>query len=66
MDSLTPLQIEAEARLNNLRMNEVCRRANVAFSTFWKWKARNGRIPLDSYERLVRAAKGLPVEGATK
>lgn len=62
---MTPHEIEVKAHSNHLKMKEVCERAGIAFSTFWRWK--NGKkISHENYERLVRAASLLPQVDAVK
>jgi AcrR family transcriptional regulator len=47
-----PEDLEAAANDLSLSMNEVCRRAQVARSTFTRWKAKERSIRVDSYDRL--------------
>tara|TARA_R110002126_G_scaffold2345_11_gene13523 strand:+ start:439 stop:726 length:288 start_codon:yes stop_codon:yes gene_type:complete len=64
-DLLTPHQIEAHATAAGLSMAEVCRRAQVATSTFSRWKSGKTEPTLDVYRRLRNAAlKEAPAEAA--
>lgn len=54
---LTPQEIEDRARLAGLSLAEVCRRANVAQSTFTRWKAGLSEPRLAVYRRLLVATE---------
>ena len=57
-DLLTPTEIEACARAGGLTMAQVCKRANVAQSTFSRWKAGSTEPTIGVYRRIVDAARG--------
>lgn len=52
---LTPEQIEARAEAAGLSMAEVFRRAEVAPSTFTRWKANKTEPTIRVYRRLINA-----------
>lgn len=52
-DLLTAADIEARARAAGLSMPEVCKRADIAVSTFWRWKAGKTEPGIGVYQRLV-------------
>lgn len=54
---LTPEQIEERARMAGMSLAEVCRRANIAQSTFTRWKAGVSEPRLAIYRRLLLATE---------
>ena len=52
MPLLTPADIEAKARSAGLTIAEVCRRAEIAQSTFWRWKHGATQPSIGVYGRL--------------
>ena len=53
---LTAGQFEARAKGASLSIAEICRRANVAQSSFHRWKANDGKgINVGSYGKLIDA-----------
>ena len=56
MSYMTPHDIEVAAVTNGLKMKDVCERAGVSFSTFWRWKNRNAKISLEAHAKLCAAA----------
>lgn len=61
-DLLTAEQIEARAKLAGLAMPDVCKLAEIAPSTFWRWKVGKTKPSIDVYQRLVAATE--PSEAA--
>jgi transcriptional regulator with XRE-family HTH domain len=55
----TPLDIEIAAKRAGLTMTQVCARANVAFSTWARWKAGTSKMTIDTCAKLANAAKAL-------
>jgi len=53
---LTPSEIEARAKSAGLSLGELCRRADIAMSTFYRWRSGETSPTLDVYRRLVEAA----------
>lgn len=53
---MTPQQIEEMAKENGLTMQQVCRTAGVAFSTFTRWRQKKTEPRIGIYSRLVDAA----------
>ncbi len=45
--------IERRARAAGLSLNELCRKAEIARSTFTRWKAGDNGLRVDSYDRLI-------------
>jgi transcriptional regulator with XRE-family HTH domain len=58
MGNMTPHEIEIAAVTNGLKMKDVCERAGVAFSTFWRWKNKGAKISLESHDKLCAAVRG--------
>jgi transcriptional regulator with XRE-family HTH domain len=56
---LSPGDIEARARSAGLSMAEVCRRADIAQSTFQRWKTGETEPNLAVYRRLVEVTRRL-------
>lgn len=63
-DLLTPADVERFARVAGLSMAEVCRRAQIAQSTFCRWKAGHSAPRLDVYTRIRSAV--LPQSAAPR
>lgn len=56
MDTLlTPDDIERMASEQDMHMAQVFRRANVAASTFYRWKHGSSEPTMGVYKRLVEA-----------
>lgn len=53
----TPSQIEARAELAGLTIPEVCRKAEIAPSTFWRWKMGKTSPTLGMCQRLLDATE---------
>ena len=49
----TAEEIEAQARAAGLSVAELCRRAGVAASSFYRWKADECGITLGSYAKFL-------------
>jgi hypothetical protein len=58
-DIVTPNGLEDWAKSCGLRMNEVCREAGVARSTWWRWKNGKSGMTMTIYTKLVNALKAL-------
>ncbi len=52
---LTPAEIEARAKDAGMSIVEVCRKAGIAPSTFYRWKAGETEPTLGVYQRLYDA-----------
>lgn len=66
-DLLTPSDIEAKAKEAGLSMKQVCARADIAQSTFWRWKNGMTEPTLDVYRRLrdaIAPTESTPQEAA--
>lgn len=59
---LTPAEIERRAQAAGKSMKRVCQEAEIAQSTFSRWKAGQTEPTLSVYRRLVEAVT--PREGA--
>ena len=57
MEKITPKQIEAAAYASRLTMAEVCRRADVAASTFWRASKGLQKLRPVTAAKLMDAAK---------
>jgi transcriptional regulator with XRE-family HTH domain len=64
-DLLTPHAIERLAKSVGKTMAQVCREANVAPSTFSRWKAGKTEPTLDVYRRLRQAVAAPAIAAAT-
>ena len=53
----TPEDVERLAQEAGKSMAQVCREAEIAPSTFTRWKAGKNRPTLDVCERLLRAVQ---------
>jgi transcriptional regulator with XRE-family HTH domain len=53
---LTPAQIEARAKEAGLSLVELCERAGIALSTFYRWRSGDTEPRLDVYRRLEAAS----------
>lgn len=62
LDQLTPLEIEIRAKRAGLTMKQVCQRAQIAQSTFSRWKHSDQSISLDVFRRLYQASEPPPKE----
>ena len=51
----TPDDIEARAKAVNLTMPEVCLKADVAYTTFWRWKHGRTSPSMALCQRLLDA-----------
>lgn len=60
---LTPADVEALAAANGKTMREVCGEAQIANSTYTRWKRGKTHPTLDVYRRVVGAA-GSPKQAA--
>lgn len=56
---LTADALESLAQKAGLSMAEVCRRAQVATSTFFRWKGGKSGLTMESYVRLLDAIDGV-------
>lgn len=54
---LTAEQMEARARDAGLSLHEVCKRADIAVSTFWRWKRGLTKPSIGVYQRLIAATE---------
>jgi len=54
---LNPQEIKTAAAARGISVAEMCRRAKVAESTFWRW-ANGGDVRTEIYLRLRTAAFG--------
>lgn len=51
--TLSAEAVETRARAAGLSLNELCRKAEIARSTFTKWKAGDKGLRVDSYDRMI-------------
>lgn len=56
-DLPTPSQIEARAKSVGLTIPEICRKAEIAPSTFWRWKNGKTSPSLAVCQRLLEATE---------
>lgn len=61
MDDLTAADIERLAAERGRTMQQVCADLGIAYTTFWRWKAKRGEPSLTVYRRF-RDAVSNPVE----
>ena len=61
-DRLRPEFIEARAKAAGLSLEELCKRAGIAMSTFYRWRSGDTEPRLDVYRRLIAATE--PAEAA--
>jgi transcriptional regulator with XRE-family HTH domain len=54
---LTPAQMEARARDAGLSLVELCERAGIALSTFYRWRSGDTSPSIDVYRRLEAASE---------
>lgn len=59
MTAKSASEIERDAQAADLTMKQVCLKAGVAYSTFWRWKNKGSKITLDAHERLQAAIREL-------
>jgi DNA-binding XRE family transcriptional regulator len=52
----TVKEIERRAKASGLTINDVCRKADVAVSTFWRWKNGRTNPRLDICRKLLEAS----------
>ena len=52
---LSAIDIEDRAREAGMTLTDLCKKAQIAQSTFTRWKAGVTQPNLDVYKRLVRA-----------
>jgi transcriptional regulator with XRE-family HTH domain len=53
----TPTQIEATAKAQGMKMSDVLRRANIAHSTWWRWKKGRFSPRFATVEKIEKALK---------
>lgn len=53
---MNPKQIELAAKTRGLKMSVVLRAANVAASTWWRWKNGKHSPSMATVERITKAA----------
>lgn len=58
---LSPFEIEARATEAGLSIADLCRRADIALSTFYRWKSGKTAPGIGVYQRLIDA---LPARAA--
>lgn len=63
-DLLTAADLEALAKAKPISIAEVCRRAGVAESTFWRWKSGATEPTLGIYRRLLDVVRAKDDGGA--
>lgn len=51
-DLLSPADVERMAFERGMKLKQVCQRAGIAQSTFWRWKAGKTEPTLDVYRRV--------------
>lgn len=62
-DLLTPQDVEAKARAVGLSIADVCKKANVAQSTFTRWKRGVTSPTLAVCKRMIDAINAVSSEG---
>jgi len=53
---MNPKQIEHAAKTRGVRMSVILRAANVAHSTWWRWKQGKHSPSMETVERITKAA----------
>ena len=56
---VTPCGLKDWADACGLKMNDICREAGVARSTWWRWKTGRVGMTIAVYTKLVDALKAL-------
>jgi transcriptional regulator with XRE-family HTH domain len=56
-DILSPDEIYLRARASGISISDLCKRAGVAHTTFYRWRAGESSPNLDVYCRLRDALK---------
>lgn len=56
---LTAAEIENHVKAAGLTMSQVCEHAGISPSIFSRWKSGETRPNIESYERIVLAARAL-------
>jgi transcriptional regulator with XRE-family HTH domain len=54
---LTPAEIEARAKEAGLSLAELCERAGIALSTFYRWRSGDTSPSVNVYRRLEAASE---------
>jgi transcriptional regulator with XRE-family HTH domain len=56
---MTLKQIEDSASKAGITMRELCQRAGIAYTTYWRWSSGKSEPKLSKLEKLIQAAKGV-------
>lgn len=56
-DTLSAEQIETLATSHGLSVLDLCRRAQVAHTSFYRWRAGQSQPTLEVYRRLITALR---------
>ena len=56
-DPLTPTEMEDRAKAAGLTLTELCDRAGIAVSTFYRWRMGETEPRLSVYKRLLAASE---------
>ena len=55
---MTLKQIEQAAAKAGITMRELCQRAGIAYTTYWRWASGKSEPKQSKLAKLIRAAKG--------
>jgi transcriptional regulator with XRE-family HTH domain len=55
---MTPSQIQKAAKKRGVKMSAILRKANVAHSTWWRWKHGKHSPLMKTVTRIVDAVEG--------
>lgn len=48
------LEVEARANAARLKISELCRKAEIARATWWRWKQNRGSPTLTVWDRVIQ------------
>jgi transcriptional regulator with XRE-family HTH domain len=54
---LSPIEIERLATGAGITLAELCRRAEISYSTFYRWRETRTTPSIDVYARLLKALR---------
>lgn len=56
-DLLSATDIETRAKAAGLSIGDICKRADIALSTFYRWKAGKTNPSIEVYRRLCEVTE---------
>jgi transcriptional regulator with XRE-family HTH domain len=56
---MTLKQIEQAATKAGMNMRELCSKAGINYTTYWRWSSGKSEPKLSKMEKLIQAAKGV-------